>query len=63
MGGVLQVSRAGKKPPWLRLLDTQTQVGVDSVMAACLSAECLTHEWGGGGGGTQGWTSVLVDLM
>lgn len=25
-------------------------MGGDSVMAACLSEECLTHEWGVGGG-------------
>lgn len=54
MGGVLQVARAGKKPPWLQLLDTQTQVGGDLVMAACRSAECLTHEWGVGVGGDSG---------
>lgn len=63
-GGVLQVSSAGKKPPWLPGCWTpRPRWGEDSVMAACPSAECLTHEWGVGVGGTQGWTSVLVDLM
>lgn len=60
--GGLQVSSAGEKLRGFRLLDTQAQVGGDSVMAACPSEECVTHEWGVGVG-TQGWTGILVDLM
>lgn len=61
MGG-LQVSSAGEKLRGFRLLGTPAQVGGDSVMAACPSEECVTHEWGVGVG-TQGWTGILVDLM